>query len=580
MSKPIGGILPPDSPNSKENSKPMLTPVHTLPTEPVPMQPLVDADLFVLGVDPRWIAANARYRRAKTFNRDDVSAAVLECQRVVAMMAKDAKETNAAQKPVRLETNDVFQPSDDVKSEDSWHPESIYSIPEEFKEQEGNNPKDRDVDPRSITANLQNWIARITGNPGDLDDAEPERKPAVAMVEEPVKTEMDRLSLSNDEESETPSRPKSVHASSTEFKKHQDDRLNYHEFKRLLKVLIDSQIVRLIIDPEVWKEHLQDCTAEEREELYLAFFELFLYSTSDKQKWYELLSDGTSARSGNLLRFICERVQQGIVGSHDKNAKDSGRRQTSSLASSDSAIGRDNRNAWDHRPYFYGCGAKGRASETEGDATESNDYGEFGGVRLNTSFEESDDSGDSDGVNFRTIFEKSGESEESDGANRHTIFEKSDKSGGSDGVEFGTIFENPDEDGYNASFSESPSEISSPASPSWSALPYALYLLPTDEPIEARRRSSSPARLRIPNTTRLFLTQQEDDDILRGRRSLRYSPKIPLAFRQLVGPLGTAVKKPQPENEAGKADESTITSEKPEDLSLRDTEDNTDNAGI
>jgi hypothetical protein len=222
------------------------------------MQPLVDAELLELGVDPRWIAANARYRRAKTFNRDDVDAAVLECQRVVAMMAKEAKETDAVQKTVQPETNDGFQASDDGKSENPWHPESLYSIPEEFKEQEGNDLKDPDVDPRSITANMQYWIARITGDPGDLDVAESERKRGVAMMDieanavaEPVKSEMDRSSLSNDEKSEIPSRPKSIHASPTEFKNHEDDRLNYQAFKILIQVLINSHIVPLIRDPEV-----------------------------------------------------------------------------------------------------------------------------------------------------------------------------------------------------------------------------------------------------------------------------------------------------------------------------------------
>ena len=214
------------------------------------------------------------------------------------------------------------------------------------------------------------------------------------------------------------------------------------------------------------------------------------------------------------------------MGSHDDKAEASGQRRTSSIASSDSAIVRESRNAWDHRPYSYGCGAKGRAFETEDDATESDDSGEFGGVKLDA------------------------------------------------------MFENSDEDGYNASCSESPSETSEASSSKWSSLPYALFPIPTDEPIEARRRSSSPARLQIPNTTRLFQAQQEDDDILRGRRSLRYSPEIPLAFLQLVGPLGTAVKKPQPENEATEAEKSTVTSEEPEDLSEHDAEDDDDTAGV
>ena len=267
MSKPVSGKLRPDSPNSKENSKPMLTPDHTLPIETVPMQPFVDADLPELGIDSRWIAANARYRRAKMFNRDDVDAAVLECQRVVAMMAKEAKEPDSMQKPVQPKTNDGFQPSDDGKSEGSWHPESMYSIPEEFKEQEGNNLKDQDVDPRSKTFNFQRWIAGITGNPGDLDSAESERKRRVAMIDteanavaEPFEIETDRLRLSSDEKSETSRRPESIHASPTEFEKHEAVRLKYEAFKRLLQVLIDSHIGPLIRDPKVgctsWKELL------------------------------------------------------------------------------------------------------------------------------------------------------------------------------------------------------------------------------------------------------------------------------------------------------------------------------------
>ena len=203
----------------------------------------------------------------------------------------------------------------------------------------------------------------------------------------------------------------------------------------------------------------------------------------------------------------------------------------SSIGSKDSGIVRESKNAGDYRPYSYGCGAKRTAFATEDEATESEDSGELGGVKLDTQSELLD------------------------------------------------------EDGYDASCSDSDLEVASPLSPTRlsptrSSGPLALCPVQNDVPIEVQRRSSFPARLREPNNTRFFQAEQEHDDLLRGRFTLQYLPDNPLALLRLVGPLKTAVEGLQPRNKAWKANERTVTFEEPENLSEDDAEDENGTAGV